>query len=123
SATFGVPLPFDPGDVEIIVRAKGHMDNVASVTLVEGDRVEHQLELGAAQSAGAKPGPKPPRDDKRFSVEGAGAGPYFVLGGVGLAAAIGGAIWAAVELPTVKDEENCIDKRCIDKGADAAARG
>jgi hypothetical protein len=123
SATFGVPLPFDPGEVEITVRAKGYVDNVTKVTLAEGEHTEHQLELGATETSRPAPSAKSGRDDKKSPGESTGAAPYFVLGGVGMAAAVGGAIWTAIELPTVKDEENCIDKRCNDKGADAAARG
>lgn len=49
--------------------------------------------------------------------------PFFILGGVGAAAAIGGGIWAGIELPKVKDEENCLNGSCTEVGADAAARG
>lgn len=125
SASFGVPLPIDPGEVEVVVQAKGHETKKTALTLAEGDEVTHQLELGP-RAAGVSAGSLGGRSvDERPSAEkGKGSAlPFFILGGVGAAAAIGGGIWAGIELPKVKDEENCLNGSCTEVGADAAARG
>lgn len=124
-ASFGVPLPFDPGEVEVVVQAKGYETHASRLALEEGDDLTHQLELGkrveGSVSGASATGPVSPGalsdKQKKASL------PFFILGGVGAAAAIGGGIWAGVELPTVKDEENCQNGSCTDAGADAAARG
>lgn len=125
SASFGVPLPFDPGELNIVVQADGHENNATEVALAEGDDVRHQLKLGPT-SAGSRSeasgdrafeGESFARKQKKASV------PFFVLGGVGAAAAVSGGIWAGIEHPKVKDEKNCVEGFCKDFGADAAARG
>lgn len=125
SASFGVPLPIDPGEVEVAVQAKGHETQKTTLTLAEGDEVTHQLELGprtADTKAGSSGGGS--LDEGSSTAKGeSSALPFFILGGVGAAAAIGGGIWAGIELPKVKDEENCRNGSCTDVGADAAARG
>ncbi len=125
SATFGVPLPFDPGDVEIVVQAEGHETNSTVLNLEEGQVVSHQIVLGPLLPSAPDAGPS----DRRATVatsaktDGSGAQPFFILGGVGAAAAVFGGVWAGIELPKVKDEANCVDGTCVDAGADAAARG
>jgi hypothetical protein len=125
SASFGVPLPLDPGEVKIVVQAKGHEDNVTQLSLSDGEEVTHQLELGPRlSSAGSAAAGGSALNDRPFSKQrGNAALPFFILGGVGAAAALGGGIWAGIELPTVKDEKNCAEGSCTDVGADAAARG
>lgn len=125
SASFGVPLPFDPGKIEVVVQAPAHDNNVTRLVLEEGEEVTHQLELGPRTSASREQGAAGGVADEQSFVgeKKKSALPFFILGGVGAAMAIGGGIWAAVELQTVKDEENCLNGRCSDVGADAAARG
>lgn len=125
SASFGVALPFDPGTLEVVVRAPGHEESRAELVLEEGEEVTHQLALGPRSSRAGEGGSSLGASEKQPSqISGKkSALPFFIVGGVGAAAAIGGGVWAAVELKTVKDEKNCLDKRCSDVGADAAARG
>lgn len=127
SASFGVPLPYDPGKVNVVVLCKGYQENVVEVELVEGETIEHQLELGLVLGASGDS----PSDEMSPVADGAGDPKggasrtwgkiSLVAGGVGVAVAGASAVWAAVELPTVKG--NCQDGRCNQEGADAAARG
>lgn len=124
SASFGVALPFDPGRLEVVVLAPDHEASRVILVLEEGEDVTHQLVLGPSASgsdekdlAGSSEPQASPGGAKRSAL------PFFIVGGVGAAAALGGGVWAALELKTVKNEKNCIEKRCSDVGGDAAARG
>ncbi len=121
SASFGVPLPFDPGELEVVVEADGHETTISRIVLEEGAKVTHQLELGEP----VEPGSSSVRFDASpaSASSKSGALPFFVVGGVGAAAAIAGGVWAGLELPRVRDEDNCVDGVCNDTGAAAAERG
>lgn len=49
SASFGVPLPVNPGAHSLVVRAKGFEDATTTVTLAEAESKTVQLKLGAAR--------------------------------------------------------------------------
>jgi len=92
SATLGVALPFDPGKVTVIVRSEGRKDWSSELTLEESDRQEQQLELGepgeSEAPAAATSGEPASREEESRVLE------YSLLGigGLGLAAAIGGVL-------------------------------
>ncbi len=124
SATFGVPLPFNPGRHVIVVRRKGRADIEQEVNLAESERLEISLTLGppleehasVAQAGGTPKAQGEPRStSKRWGVGLVSAG---IAGGV---VALSGATWALVELSHIK--YNCVDKRCNQEGTDASARG
>ncbi len=124
-ATWRVPLPFDPGPLRIIVRSPGREDALIDLELEEGARVEQLLFVGAPlrkQSASASSGVSSlPRVDGPESRVQPWIVSSFAAAGVGVAAAAAGGVWAAVELPKVR--EHCDDGACTPKGADAAERG
>jgi tetratricopeptide (TPR) repeat protein len=58
SATFGVPLPLDPGKLTIVVRAKGREDSTFEAKIKEGETLEHQLTLGLVLKPGQDNAPE-----------------------------------------------------------------
>lgn len=125
SATFGVPLPLDPGKVTIVVRAAGHEDSTFETRIEEGQTLEHQLTVGIALEPGQDDTQEPEGDQGNSSPSTArrpGAKVMLGIGGAGVAVGIFGAVWAAREQGPFR--ENCDDLgRCNQTGADAAARG
>lgn len=124
-ASLGLPLPFDPGKLRIVVDAPGREPFEVQVTLEEGMALEQRLELGSPL---ASDGDGSTSVDDAAPSERAESRPStrpaivaYALGGLGAVAAAGGGIWAAVELP--KAQDNCDDGRCNQVGADASARG
>jgi hypothetical protein len=127
AATFGVPLPVDPGKHTIVVRARGRRDNVITVELAEGEQRSLKLEPGAPADA-VKPvkGSAPPasapaeRRDAPSSTRTAG----FVIGGVGAAGLVTSLVTGALVLSkksTVDDE--CSNKVCSPEGVQAGEDG
>lgn len=124
-ASFGVPLPFDPGPVVIEVRAPDRKTWKTTIDLQSGDQVEQMLQLGPVleNSASEVVTNEPP------NVDHAGAGSRSTWGytavGVGTAGAMAGAvgaIWSVVELNTVN--QHCLeDNSCSKLGFDAGQRG
>lgn len=116
-ASLGVPLPFDPGQLTIVVRAEGHEDFSLEVELGEGVQVEQRLELGARISEA----PLEPTTSAEKSNGKATAS--FVVAGAGAGLAIFGGVWAAVERGKVGD--SCPDRDCGTNEAayDATVRG
>lgn len=124
AASLGVPLPFDPGQVTVVVRAKGRAEWTVELGLAEADRTEQRLELGpigeteAPEAATSEdPGSENGGDQSNMLA-------YSLLGvgGAGLAAAVFGGVWIGVEIPKVSDE--CPDGVCLSpEGDDARARG
>lgn len=131
----GVPLPFDPGTLQIIVRARGHQDWVQRLGVEEGARVEQQLALGAALLDNTQQ--SPPVSTRPAAAGGARSEPpeieaiksaapiivaSFAVGGVGVALGAFGGVWAALETPRVR--AHCDDQlNCDRRGFDAARRG
>lgn len=116
-ASYGVPLPFNPGALKIIVRADGREDNVAEVKLMEGERLEYRLALGPVLSGGDAAGgigESPSRSSPLRTVS-------LIGGSLGLGAAIFGGVWMGIEAAHVKD--HCEAEQCDPDGMDAASRG
>jgi hypothetical protein len=121
-ATFGVPLPFDPGKLAITVRAPGRADSVFRTSLEEGESLEHRIQLGARAKTGD--GESPASDEEARSGSGTRTAGIVLLsvGAAGVVTGTVGAILAAKEQAIVKD--NCDEEgRCNRTGSDAAARG
>lgn len=124
-ASFGVPLPLDPGEVRIVVSAEGREDWTERFKLEAGERVTRELAFG----------PRLPEPRERPSSAGAGSAPgersaqgtlgwtALGIGGAGLLAGAGGMIWAFVESQTVADPAHCDAARCDQVGFDASQRG
>lgn len=142
-ATFGVPLPVDPGTVTVTVDAEGRKPRKLEVVLEEGDSVELQLLLGEVipQEPVDQPGARelssveneqqkqqrvpPPQsllpDAPERQPNRVVSLSLLGLGGMGMLAGTIGGVWAAVELPTVNS--HCYQGSCDAAGFAAAQRG
>lgn len=121
-ATFGVPLPFDPGSLTIVVRAPGHEDNEFELILGEGQRVEHRLLPGPPVGGSREPGaPAALTSESAATTISPWATVSLVSGGVGIAAVIFGSVWIAIEASNV--HSGCEDGLCNPQGLQASARG
>lgn len=104
SASFGVPLPVNPGAHSLVVRAKGFEDATTTVTLAEAESKTVQLKLGAARPAepapvvvvppggATKPDPEPSKGTSPiayvgFGVAAAGLAAGMITGVLALGAA------------------------------------
>jgi hypothetical protein len=132
SGSLGVPLPVDPGDHTLIVRAPGHEDERSQVTLAEAETRALTLKLGQPQSdlpdtrEGTSIGVVPPPTDTRGRDSGSSSQRtlgYAVgaVGVVGLAVSLGTGAMVLSKKSTVEDE--CVNKRCTDEGLDAGDTG
>jgi hypothetical protein len=126
AASLGTPLPVDPGEHVVIVSAPGHADRQFKLIISEREIQTLDVEAGPAQS-GAIEKPKTgveldttaaPSSSRRSPVLG------YVVGGVGVAGFITGAIAGVLVLQKkgVVDE-HCPDKVCDDEGYAAVESG
>jgi hypothetical protein len=122
SASFGVPLPLDPGDYEIVVTAPGKSERIIFVTLAEG-RTE-RVELAAG--GGARPRPETEAASPPSPTTSSRRTWTYVIGGAGLAGLGVGAVTGILTLnkKSIADA-NCRDdiQLCNEKGAQANESG
>ncbi len=114
--TFGVPLPFDPGVHHLTVTAPGRNPRVLDVTLAEGktSTVAVTVEEGSAPASTA------PRD---AVPKPSSPGPWIV-GGIGVAALIGGAVTGIFVLKKKNlTDADCTATSCTQAGESAASAG
>jgi hypothetical protein len=126
TASLGTPLPVDPGEHIVVVSAPGRADKQFKLIISEREIQTLDVEAGPPQSgsvekpkAGVQLEPTPPPPPShRSPVLG------YVVGGVGVAGFITGAIAGVLVLQKkgVVDE-HCPDKVCDDEGYDAAQSG
>lgn len=121
AATFGVPLPIDPGVHHLVVVATGHAPKSIDITLVEGKTETMAVEPGPAEApappAVPSPLPPPPSSDS--------PGPWIV-GGVGLAALIVGGVTGGIVLGKKSAADagcNDFSRTCTPDGKAAADAG
>ncbi|MCC6217427.1 MAG: hypothetical protein IT376_21400 [Polyangiaceae bacterium] len=131
--SFGVPLPVDPGEHELIVTAAGHRESRLKIRLKEGDR--KTFEVAPREPAGAGPDQgAPPSGARAVRPEGAAPAPAggdtrtlgFIVGGVGIAALAGAGVTGAMTLSAQStNENNCFpgEGYCNQEGKDAASSG
>ncbi|MBW2457409.1 MAG: hypothetical protein JRI68_23075, partial [Deltaproteobacteria bacterium] len=122
AADLGTPRPFDPRPYLFTVRLPTGEGRTHRITLAEGQRAELALELPAR---GPVPDPDDGDDgDDGDDDDGQGVGLRtwaYVLGGVGAANLVMGAITGAMVLGEKSTiEDNCIDTHCNTKGKAAA---
>lgn len=120
AASFGVPLPMDPGRHEVVVRAPGHLDRVVSVELGEGATVEQRVEPGARVSSDAatRDGGAVASSSSRWRTVG------FVGLGVGAAALAAGGVTGYMAMRKNETvEAHCDARGCDATGVDAAGSG
>jgi hypothetical protein len=125
SASFGLPLPVDPGEHVVIVKAAGREDRRYDLKLSIGETREIALEAGPLVAAAGVATPSaevggdvaadPGRSRRTFGIVALGAG------GAGLLTSL---VFGAVAISakqTVNSE--CAAKRCSPAGLDAVDRG
>ena len=145
-ASFGVPLPVDPGVQEILVSAPGRSANQYRIELRQGDRETLSVEPGPEElKPRAAPGlaPAPSRVEQH---SGKGADPprsspepwrpssageaktqetvgYALLGGGAAAAAVGAVMGVLVLEDAATVDEHCQNKVCDSEGLAAGRTG
>jgi hypothetical protein len=119
----GLPVPIDPGEHTIVVRAKGHADRRYAVAMKEAELRDLDVDLGdgdgsAPRSSSRKRG-APTHGGGRTTVG-------LVVGGLGVVG-LGVAAYTGLALrdrkQTVEAECDPVTKLCSDRGAQAAADG
>jgi hypothetical protein len=121
AATAGLALPFDPGPHHLIVSASGHAPHTVEVVLVEGESKRIVL------TAEPAPGEGTPSTGTATSgpARSGSAGPW-VVGGIGLAALVGGAVTGGLTLHQKSlNDAGCssLSHTCSAAGKDAASAG
>lgn len=121
-AMFGVPLPFDPGEVKVEIRLPGRALVSHSVRLVLGEVTELVIEPGAEEAADpTEESSESPAKDRSGGSAWTWLG--FGAGASGAALATVGFTWAASEATVVNNPSNCTDDGCNQIGYDASQRG
>ncbi|MBX3128245.1 MAG: hypothetical protein KF718_16090 [Polyangiaceae bacterium] len=119
-AALDTPLPVDPGEHRVEVRAAGHEPRHVVVTLREGEQRTLTLDVGKPVSLEDGPG-------VGAAPKGGSGSPTvgYVLGGLGVVGLGVGAVTGAMVLSKKSTvDANCdADKRCNRVGADAADSG
>ena len=128
----GSPIPMDPGEHVLTVRAPGHEATRRTVRLDEGEQLELNLTAGASQFEGAQAAPAHEVQGARPSSSGGGAGGSpmrmaalvgFGVGAVGLGLGIAGGVITLNAKSTVDNPANCSPQYCNQAGRDAESRG
>jgi hypothetical protein len=113
-----VALRVDPGDHVLTISAPGHEPRSTSESLAEGQSRTITLELGRSTARAAPPPPPEPAPTPAAYAWGG------VVGGVGLAAVVVGAITGGLALgKRATVDEHCTDRLCDQQGLDAAGSG
>jgi hypothetical protein len=128
AASLGTPLPVDPGEHVLRISAPGHADNELKVLVSEREIRTLEVQPGPMQSAAVPlvlpTEPHPPADQPAPS---SGKSPVvgYVIGGIGVAGFITGAVAGALTLQKkgVVNDHCDEQKRCDQEGLDAADAG
>jgi hypothetical protein len=134
-ASFGLPLPVDPGKHDLVVDAPGHETRTLSVEIREGATMTIEIAPGIERVESGAAGGEASQaqgDVQASSATGADSGGFgkkqwgFVAGGVGIVG-IGVGITTGIMALGKKStaEEQCSDtlQRCSQEGHDAASSG
>jgi hypothetical protein len=126
AASLGTPLPVDPGEHIVVVSAPGRADKQFKLIISEREIQTVDVEAGPPQ-AGAVEKPKAGAElETSPSLSSSRKSPVlgYVVGGIGVAGFITGAIAGVLVLQKkgVVDE-HCPDKVCDDEGYDAVQSG
>jgi len=124
--SLGVELPVNPGKHEIIVRGSGRAPGRYEITLAEGQHAAVDVAPGAPEAATVPRDPTSSGTRDEPTEDGSGKRTLgYVLGGVGVAGIVTGAVAGALVLSkksTVDDNCNA-QKRCNQEGLDAVDSG
>ncbi len=100
AATYGVPLPLDPGAHHLAVTAPGRAPRNLDVTLAEGKTATLTVEPGPPEAASSSPSSAASSSSTASPTAapaGGSAGPW-IIGGVGVVGLVAGAITGAIVL-------------------------
>jgi hypothetical protein len=123
AGSIGIALPANAGDHTIVLSVPGRLDRVVHVSIKEGESQRVALEPGPPaptklDSSGTTAPPGPATDRAPSTTA---STVLIVAGAVGLVASIATGAVVLSSKGTVSD--HCPDKRCDQKGLDAASRG
>lgn len=126
SASQGTPLPVDPGEHVVVVSSPGRAER--SFKLIVSEREIRALEVAPGEPVvGAASGGPAPAVSHDTASKAKSRSPVlgYVLGGVGVAGLITGAVAGALVLQKkgIVDDHCDADKRCDDEGMDASKSG
>jgi hypothetical protein len=121
AASLDTDLPVDPGQHRIEVTAPGRPPHLSEVSMAEGERRTGEVSLEGEPAVLQAAPEKAPVATNRSSTGTLG----YVVGGVGLAAAVTGIVTGILVLDRKHTvDQNCnADKRCNSEGLDAARSG
>lgn len=126
AASLGTPLPVDPGEHVLRVSAPGYAEREVKVLVSEREIRQLEVEPGPAQSPVISAAPLP-KETVASTPSESGKSPLlgYVIGGVGVAGFITGAVAGVLTLQKkgVVNDHCDDDKRCDQTGLDAAASG
>ena len=136
-SSFGVPLPLDPGDHELVVSAPGRRDMRFTATLTEGSVLKLSVSPGKPNEPAPVEAPASSTStstatsevDVRDQPTSSGGDPTlgYVIGGVGVAGLALGTVTGIMALGKAKTaDEHCWDspaQGCDQEGADANRSG
>jgi hypothetical protein len=123
-ACFGVPLPVDPGSVELLVTSPGRQTRRSQVVLHQGERLEITLEPGAALTAELASSAHPPATPSSLHTSRTQRDLGLALVATGaLSAGLGLASGVVVAERKHTAEQHCPDNRCDAAGFRAAQSG
>lgn len=129
AASFGIPLPIDPGDHVLDVRADGHVPRPMQISLASGEAKTVDVVWGSPVTS--PPRPAPVNGD---AVVGQGTSPEepsssgrrtagYVIGGAGLVALAVGAVTGVMVIGYANTYADHCKPDCDEEGRRAAERG
>lgn len=125
-ASMGIALPVNPGSHSLVVRAKGHVETTASVSLAEGEQKTIALELGPAIPAPVPPSPAVAPRETRAEPTNGGTSPLVPIGfGAALAGVAVGSITGVMAFGKASEvDAGCpTPSSCSAAGLDAVSSG
>ena len=126
SGSFGLALPVDPGKHVIVVRVPGRAERRYELELREAEQHKLVVEAGDPAASAARAAAPAPAEPAAAAADGGSSARTwgFVVGGVGIAGIVTGAVTGALVLSkksTVNSE--CDGKQCTAEGVEAGEDG
>lgn len=122
-ASLGVPLPVDPGRIELLVTCEGRQPRRSVVTIVEGQMLDVTLDVGVpseAASAAPTPAPRPQNLEPPTLQRDLGMS-LVALGSLGVGLGLASGLVVSSRRSTAN--EHCPAERCDEVGLRAAESG
>lgn len=120
-ASLGVPLPVDPGRIELFVTCQGRQPRRSLVTIAEGEALDVTLEVGArSEAASATPATRPQNLAPATLQRDLGMS-LVALGSLGVGLGLASGVVVSSRKRTT--DEHCPAERCDEVGLRAAQSG